>query len=60
MTDKRKYARMGETSIKDECTNQECMWQGSDNEKGNKRINAYQEEYICPKCGNNEFYRLLS
>lgn len=60
MTNKRKYARMGETSVRYECTKRKCKWQGTDDEKSRKRLNEYQEEHICPKCGNNEFYGLLS
>lgn len=56
---KRKYARMGEKVVKYECTKRKCKWQGTDDEKARKRLNEYQEEHICPKCGNNEFYGLV-
>lgn len=59
MAAKRKYARMGEKSERNECTNKKCKWQGKDEEKAKKRIDEYMTEDICPKCGNNEFYGLL-
>jgi hypothetical protein len=60
MANKRKYARRGEFSLKHECTNRKWKWQGSDDEKLRRRLNEYQEEHVCPDCGNTEFYRLLS
>jgi len=59
MPKKRKYARMGETSVKNECTNKKCKWQGTDKEKAKKQIDEYITEDVCPKCGNNNFYTLL-
>lgn len=59
MAAKRKYARMGEKSVRNECTNRKCKWQGKDEEKAKKRIDEYVTEDICPKCGKNEFYGLL-
>ena len=59
MAAKRKYARMGEKSVKNQCTNKKCKWQGKDEEKSTKRIDEYMTELVCPKCGNNEFYGLL-
>lgn len=56
---KRKYCRMGEKAVAYECTKQKCKWQGTDEEKGRKRINEYRTEHVCPKCGNAEFYGLL-
>lgn len=50
---------MGEKAVAYECTKQKCKWQGTDEEKGRKRINEYQTEHVCPKCGNAEFYGLL-
>lgn len=56
---KRKYTKWGEEAKRYECTKKKCKWQGTDDEKGRKRINEYQTDYVCPKCGNNEFYGLL-
>lgn len=55
----RKYARMHETAVAFECTKRSCKWQGLDTEKNLIPINAIQKEYVCPNCGNNEFYGLL-
>nr|WP_322625668.1 hypothetical protein [uncultured Flavobacterium sp.] len=61
---KRKYATFSDPEITNptyECTKRKCKWQGKDNEK----IQIQHPEYrssttsACPKCGNNEFYRLL-
>ena len=43
MAAKRKYARMGEKSVKNECTNKKCKWQGTDEEKAKKRIDEYKK-----------------
>ena len=59
MAAKRKYARMGENSEINECTNRKCKWQGKDEEKASKRISQYMTEDICPKCGNNSFFGLI-
>ena len=56
---KRKYTRMGENAVAYECTKQKCKWQGIDEDKVRKRINEYQEEHVCPNCGNSEFFGLL-
>jgi hypothetical protein len=56
---KRKYTRMRETAKAYECTKIKCKWQGMDDEKSRRRINKYQEVYIFPKCGNDEFYGLI-
>jgi cytochrome c-type biogenesis protein CcmH/NrfF len=56
---KRKYTRWGEKAVRNECTKSKCKWQGTDEEKNRNRLNDYQEELVCPKCGNNEFYGLL-
>lgn len=60
MAQKRKYARWGEPSEKYECTKRKCKWQGKDEEKLRKKIDDYLTEHVCHKCGNNEFYRLLT
>ena len=56
---KRKFTKHGEKAKAYQCIKQKCKWEGTDEQKGRKRINMYQEEMICPKCGNNEFYGLL-
>ena len=59
---KRKYTRFNEKSVRYECTKRSCKWQGTDKEWVQKRTDPeYQTtEATCPKCGNNEFYGLLS
>lgn len=57
---KRKYTRFGETAVAYECCNRKCKWQGFHEEKVNKyRDNGYSD-LVCPKCGKEEFYGLLS
>lgn len=56
---KRKYTKMGETPSAYECTKKACKWQGTDDEKSRKEIEKGCLEYVCPKCGNNEFYGLI-
>lgn len=60
MPQKRKYARMGEDVERYQCTKPKCKWQGKDEDKARKQISDIQQEHVCPKCGNNEFYGLLS
>lgn len=57
---KRKYTKFGEIAVRYECTKRKCKWQGNSDEKSRKQLNHYQKELTCPKCGNNEFYGLLS
>lgn len=60
MAAKRKYARFGDYFEKEECSNRKCKWQGTTSEKNQKPISPFQSELVCPKCGNNEFFGLLS
>jgi hypothetical protein len=57
---KRKYARMKEECKGYECSKKNCKWQGQDEDKNKKEISYCESELVCPKCGNNEFYGLLS
>jgi len=58
---KRKYARHSDTnSEKYECTKRKCKWQGTYEEKAEKKIEEGYYEKTCPKCGNNEFYNLIN
>ena len=57
---KRKYARMKDECKGHECSKRNCKWQGQDEDKDKKEISYYESELVCPKCGNNEFYGLLS
>lgn len=59
---KRKYTRFGETATQYECTKRKCKWQGTDEEKLNKRTDPVYQIFtlVCPNCGNDEFYGLLS
>jgi hypothetical protein len=57
---KRKYTKWGEEPVRYECTKRKCKWQGKDEEKARKPKDEYMTEHVCPKCGNNEFYGLLS
>lgn len=56
---KRKYTRNGEEPQGYECCKKKCKWQGTDEQKGSKRISSIETELVCPKCGNNEFYGIL-
>jgi predicted RNA-binding Zn-ribbon protein involved in translation (DUF1610 family) len=56
---KRKYTKSGENPIAYKCTKQKCGWEGIMEEKELIDINAIMSEYVCPKCGNNEFRGLL-
>lgn len=55
----RKYTRMNEDPSSYECCNKKCKWTGTDNEKSLQQVDFSHQEYICPVCGNNEFYGLL-
>jgi len=56
---KRKYVISGETPVAYECTKRKCKWQGTDEEKSSRLVSSIEREYVCPKCGNPEFYGLL-
>ena len=58
----RKYARFGEKEVAYECTKRKCKWQGMDEDKAQKRTDPEYLifELVCPNCGNNEFYGLLT
>ena len=60
---KRKYTKSGEEPKAYECTTKKCKWKGTDEEKLKKRTSKwgsrYEQEYVCPICGNNTFYGLL-
>jgi hypothetical protein len=60
MPEKRKYTRIGEIAESYECTKRKCKWQGTDEQKNQKRTDPEYMifELVCPKCGNNEFYGL--
>jgi hypothetical protein len=60
MAKKRKYARLGENSKKQECTNTKCKWQGTAEETAKKSTGDGWLQDVCPNCGNNDFYKLLS
>jgi hypothetical protein len=60
MAAKRKYTRIGETSVRLQCSNKKCKWQGKAEETSSNKIDLCMREDICPKCGNNEFYGLLT
>jgi hypothetical protein len=57
---KRKYARHSDVHSKNyECTKRKCKWQGTIEEQAIKKVDECQSTYVCPKCGNDEFYNLL-
>ena len=41
-----------------ECANEKCKWQGTMEEQKEKQISEYLTGHFCPKCGEDEFYRL--
>jgi hypothetical protein len=56
---KRKYARTSDTNITSyECLKKKCKWQGTDEEKAEKKID-FGFEMICPNCGNPDFFGLI-
>ena len=58
---KRKYARMSDKNITMfECCKNKCKWQGTDEQKERKSINHKKSLLVCPKCGNDQFYGLLT
>lgn len=48
--------------IKYQCSKRKCKWIGTDEDKAKVQIDDYLpvecEEFRCPKCGNNEFYKM--
>jgi hypothetical protein len=53
-----KYVKQGEIPVRYECTKRKCKWQGTYEEKAEKKIEEGYYEKICPNCGNSEFYGL--
>ena len=41
-----------------ECVKKACKWTGAMTECAKKEIDSWSSEYVCPKCGGNEFYIL--
>lgn len=41
-----------------QCANKKCRWEGTMEQKKEKRISKYLTGHFCPKCGKDEFYRL--
>ena len=56
---KKKFTKMGETPNSYRCTNIKCKWEGAEEEKDSRLIDGNYTEYICPKCGKDEFFGLL-
>jgi len=56
---RRKYTIAGENPTKYECIKRKCKWQGTDEDKYQKKLDDGYFEHVCPNCGNNEFYGLL-
>jgi len=54
----RKFTKNGETPTKFQCAKRKCKWEGKENEKGRKQDGDWTI-YVCPRCGNEEFYGLL-
>lgn len=55
-----KYVKQGETPEIYECTKRKCKWQGTYEEKAERKIEEGYFEKICPNCGNAEFYGLAN
>jgi hypothetical protein len=54
-----KYTTFGETPVKYQCTKQKCKWQGTLQEQEiSKNNDSIGSSYVCPNCGNAEFYGL--
>lgn len=56
---KRKYTKAGESCLGFKCTKNNCNWEGLDEERSTVKKDDMWEEFVCPKCGNNEFYGLI-
>ena len=57
---KRKYARMSDVRSKNyECTKRKCKWQGTIEQQSIVEVEPGHSKYVCPKCGNSEFYNLI-
>lgn len=41
-----------------ECCRKACRWTGSLQECKQVQVDSIQSDYVCPKCGGSEFYRL--
>lgn len=54
-----KYTTYGETPVKFECSKKKCKWQGTIEEQATRKTSNISKEYVCPNCGNNEFYGLI-
>lgn len=56
---KRKYGTSSDKRTKKyECTKKTCKWQGILEEQKLKKVDEIESNYVCPKCGNKEFYNL--
>ena len=49
-----------EQNKKNQCTNRQCNWVGNDDEKSTKRIDENVTDNVCPKCGNDNFFKIES
>ncbi len=57
---KRKYARRSDPKTKNyECTKRSCKWQGTIEQQELKKVDEGHFIYVCPECGNEEFYNLI-
>jgi len=58
---KRKFCKSGEKPSKYRCSKQKCKWEGTLEEQ--KQVKRKDDnsitDYICPKCGNDDFYGLI-
>lgn len=56
----RKYVKTFEQPQAYECSNENCSWQGVDQQKHKRYEKDGWATHVCPNCGNDEFYRLSS
>lgn len=59
----RKYAIFGETTSEySECTNNKCKWIGKEEDQDqvpdSDPLYSSFKKNVCPKCGNDEFYKI--
>lgn len=57
---KKRLAKFGENPSEFKCAKQRCKWTGTLSEQYDKKIDDGYFEKVCPKCGNNEFYGIIS
>ncbi|KVV14834.1 hypothetical protein [Flavobacterium sp. TAB 87] len=57
---KMRFVRYGEKPTAYQCTKKTCKWEGPfDQQVKVRKRRSCDSEYVCPKCGHNEFYGIV-